>query len=761
MSKVRKLVRHPIKFWRDSPVGKKLFPRLERLDKGNHPVDEPDYGVMTASYDPKKNFMIIRGGVASKYGVTRVVCAEKSGLALAETSCNPPKKGYPESFPDFMQGADWFNIRRKGVFDNPRKAAQPLDIHCYNDAGDLVLTFKLHLHQQKIEIPRSARKGKDYHLTIDRFFFESYWGICSIAGGFYSKNGVQHVELWADETCIGKADFGMQRPMSKLTLNPKNGYALETRIGVDLRQAERIFVRAFDGEGKEFQHTMHPRFLEQSQDGRVLYYNKKKAQLIALKKRYKKNLKLRLRAYALRWAKQYYLSWMVTPALYMRASAPREKVMLFVNNINPGGRPEKWEYFLNLHAALKEQGAELIIMQMGNAVIPEGAPMKLLTLGTTRAPWWCSSWFMRRRMGKTRREMLTMLHEAAMLDYGYEANKFNRMMDWMDSFWRVGRRLRVVDKLLRKHKPTVALIWHEWNPDSHVTKWVCDGYGIPSLFCHDGALPLTMGMDPVGEMAESIPVAHAPDYLAQPISEGDLQKARDYCHMVTSTGMNRKTAVSEGSLGAVLNDLKAQGKKILFFAGTNDWQTGMLPLWWDKSLIHSPVFVDTYDTFIYLKKLCEERDWVMVFKPHPHLEPPRLDLSSEHVIFVREANIHECVRLADVTLTLVSATGYMSMMNSRPTILLGRNSLSESGCVYQATDIAGIPDLIESAIAQEGFAEMKEAWVDHVARLMRYTMHPMHQDSIEILGRGYDDTARFILKQSRFSPALHLFAKKR
>ena len=755
MSKVTKFFRHPVRFWLDTPTGRRLLPQYQR-PTGTIVLDGGDHGVMVARYDPKKNFLYVRGAVSPDHAVVRIACLAANGAEIASTNCNPPKGDPIPDFPAFMQGADWFTLRKGKCFPDRALAKEPVTLIAYDADGQEKLRFSIPL-RHKIRPQKRGVSGRDYHFVIDRFFYERQWGICSLGGGFYSKHGVQKIELFANGVSLGMADTGLHRPFSRLTLNPQNGFAFESRVEADLSQAH-VYLDCTDGSGYRYRFSLPEKSLQRNPAAGVVYFNKRRAHLAQRAQIQKQQLLPKLRAGVIRAYKNTFLKRYLGVQDYGVMRVPASRVALFINNVNPGGRPEKWEYFLKLHHALAQQQAELVIVQMGrSAPIPDASPMRIINLHPRRAPLCYSIPKLLQRTGRTRAQLDIMLHEAAMLDYGYESNKYNKLVSWLDSLWHITRRTITMDVLMQELKPTTALIWHEWNPDSHVCKWLADGYGVPTLYCHDGALPMTMGIDAIGEMAESTPVAQAESYRALPISTQDLDQARRYIRMVVEQNLNRKSTVAEGNLANVLQPLRDAGKKILFFAGTNDWQTGMLPVWWDKSTIHSPAFVDTYDTLAYLRDLCRARGWVLLFKPHPHLEPPRLDLSDPHVIFVREANIHECVRLSDACLTLASATAYMALMNDCPTVMLGRNSLSAADCTYNIHTTGDVERVVEMALAKQGFDQHREGFVDHVARMLRYTLHPMHQDSIPWLHRTYEDTARLLVKSGGFSPQLHAY----
>ncbi|MDQ0504611.1 hypothetical protein [Xanthobacter agilis] len=735
---------------------------MERPSPDTEYVTTPDgIGILRANYMPRKDFIEVRGGCPKALGVAFVEVALQGGEVLGRTPCKPPSSEYPPDYPPFMQGTDWFAVRRGRVFGAEQREPPALLVR-FLDAEDREIA-QLQTPTRIINTPAApptavaspSGGSKDYHISIDQFFFERHWNLMSIRGAFFSVNGTQAVEVWADKEKVGDAQLGMHRPLSKRTPDPANGFALETTIDVDLLKYERIHLRCVDKAGKVYRRSLPAGHLERSDDGTTLFYNKRHNDLLAKAERQKRVIP-RWRERIVNFAMQCDLGRALGPSFARRATDDPDRVLLFVNNVNPGGRPEKWQYFLKLHEELEKFGFELVLAQQSAAASPADPPMWFIRMSDMRT-WLKPAWSRElRKTGRTDTEYRAMLHEASSLDYGYEQNKRNVLPTWLESYSSSLQIARAADQVLTMVRPKVALLWHEWNQASHICKWLCDAYGVPTLYCHDGALPMTMGMDPVGEMAESTPVAKAEEYYARPLARADFRRAITYRRLVRDTGLNRKSTVADGSLSRLLDKVRAEGKKVLFYAGCNDWQTGMLPVWWDKSSVHSPIFIDSYDAFRYLSDLCAQRgDWVLLFKPHPHLEPQRVDLSEPHVIFVREANIHECVRQSDVCLTLVSATAYMSLFNDRPTILLGRNSLSRSGSCYEPHEIGDIPEMIEAALRGVDVRAMKRRWIDHLARMIRYTLQPMHPDSEKLMGKPYSATARFIIKEAKSSPVLH------
>src|SRR5262249_55082657 len=124
------------------------------------------------------------------------------------------------------------------------------------------------------------------------------------------------------------------------------------------------------------------------------------------------------------------------------------------------------------------------------------------------------------------------------------------------------------------------------------------------------------------------------------------------------------------------------GRRLVFYAGINDWQSGVLPVD-GNTMLHSPHYADTIDALDHLLEAAEAGDFSVLFKPHPNLHPKNFAAAHPRLIVARESNSVECIRHADVTATILSSLAYIALCHAKPAVLLGRNTLSGTGAAYE------------------------------------------------------------------------------
>jgi hypothetical protein len=209
----------------------------------------------------------------------------------------------------------------------------------------------------------------------------------------------------------------------------------------------------------------------------------------------------------------------------------------------------------------------------------------------------------------------------------------------------------------------------------------------------------------------------------------------------------RKDQASEFDLDTCVREARALGRKLIFYAGQQDYASGLVPRSLPESHVHSPYFADTVDALRHLAELAERNNWHIVFKPHPILANRSKNFKTAHpgrVDVALGANLFDCMEQCDVTTTIVSQVSYMALIHDRPCVLLGRTQLTGKGCVYEPHDFADIETVFQRALA-EGFTEaQRTAWRRHVAQVMRHYAFGFEDDAAELLGRGVDDAARYL-----------------
>ena len=251
-------------------------------------------------------------------------------------------------------------------------------------------------------------------------------------------------------------------------------------------------------------------------------------------------------------------------------------------------------------------------------------------------------------------------------------------------------------------------------------------------------------------MAESWVARESEKFMQLPVDERDLEAAEKLLELVRAEKLSRKEQSDENSIEPIIKEARDRGRKVIFYGGQNDFQTGMLPSFLPEAKIHSPVFVDTIDALQCLAFLAEKNNWHIIFKPHPMVVKWHKDaaiLTENRVTTVLDADIFECMEKCDLTATIVSQLSYMALIHGRPSVLLGRNQLSGKGCAYEVGSEMELEPTLRKAL-EEGITDsMRRSWMRHAAQLLRHYLYSFEEATRPIMGRDVGDVARYLLRR--------------
>jgi hypothetical protein len=190
-----------------------------------------------------------------------------------------------------------------------------------------------------------------------------------------------------------------------------------------------------------------------------------------------------------------------------------------------------------------------------------------------------------------------------------------------------------------------------------------------------GPLPGVIVFEPGGQMAESWVCRENQRFLRLPVTDAQLDRTKAYFEHVRTNRRDRKPKTAAWSIIPQATKLRENAKRLLFYAGQNNFRTGMMPRCLPNAKLHSPFFSDTVNGLAHLSSLDDAKDWIILFKPHPNIrqtDEPALN----HVETVAKASVFECIHGSDVTVTVVSTTAYQALIHEKPALLLGRMNLS-------------------------------------------------------------------------------------
>lgn len=422
--------------------------------------------------------------------------------------------------------------------------------------------------------------------------------------------------------------------------------------------------------------------------------------------------------------------------IFPKRAGIENSIMLFIHNLEYKERIQKLRCFELLDKALKEYGWKLIIVHHSSNILDTD-------IETIELNNFSLNIFYKIRnikiINKFSKELDLSVDFLDSLNKSFDKNYLYSM-----SFDRVYEDFFKTKFLIDRYAPKIVLNWHEWSSLQYMSKIYCESLNIENFNVHEGAIYDTLEVDKVGELAESWIFEDIKEFNNRPLELKDIEVSKKLIKKIKNNNFNRKGQQKKGLIKKLLSPYK--NKKIIFFAGVNDSQTGMLPTSYGKSHVHSPVFIDTYDALKYLSKLAHKNDWYILFKPHPNVPVRNSKVVNDRVILVNNANVIECIEETDISVTLLSTLSYDMMIYDKPTVLLGRNLMSSSGSAYEVENLYNVETTILSAFNKEGFDIKQKKYLEHFARLLKYYYFPYSEEAVEYCYRDFSDLARYLIK---------------
>jgi CDP-glycerol glycerophosphotransferase (TagB/SpsB family) len=183
------------------------------------------------------------------------------------------------------------------------------------------------------------------------------------------------------------------------------------------------------------------------------------------------------------------------------------------------------------------------------------------------------------------------------------------------------------------------------------------------------------------------------------------------------------------------------GRPVIFYAGQNDFESGLQPYNENSKKYHSPVFSSSAAAALFLAELCDKNQWNFIYKPHPIMK--MFDNNSvtlpASAIEVGLIDINDLIDISDLVITILSTVGYISLIRHKPTLMLGYTQLKDKGCTYQAFSLSLIEDEIKNAL-QHGFSlNQKQAFTKHIAQMLKYCSYDDYSDRPIRYGRKIEE----------------------
>lgn len=326
------------------------------------------------------------------------------------------------------------------------------------------------------------------------------------------------------------------------------------------------------------------------------------------------------------------------------------------------------------------------------------------------------------------------------------AEKYNVAEEYSQKY--VCTAYKYVTKLLLTIRPEVVLLWNKFGYFHLIFDGLCKKYGIPVIYMESGLLPGTLIFETFGQMGESYPALNSGEFSSLPVTDEELLKAAELRERLYENKLNRWTSsdpsvYKKDEASLVLEQLDKE-KPTLLYAGQNDFESGLFPYTEHTKKFHSPVFGSSDEAAVFLGKLAADKGWNLIYKRHPMMQGRLAMELPENIIISDKIDIHDAIDIADVTITILSQTSYVSLIRNKPAVMLGYHQLAHKGIIYEAWDKKQIEESISNAI-KDGFTDRQKAnFIKHIAQLCKYYLYTDFEDDSVQYGKTMEDLLVFI-----------------
>jgi len=316
---------------------------------------------------------------------------------------------------------------------------------------------------------------------------------------------------------------------------------------------------------------------------------------------------------------------------------------------------------------------------------------------------------------------------------------------------------RYLNTVLDTLKPKFVLLWNQFHAFSMIAEGICKERGVKIVYMEFGALPGTYVIESSGQMGESWPTVYYDEFKKLPVTEKDVEAAYGVWDYMRESKLNRRRQPEVDRKDDVLKRL-VPGRPTIFFAGQNDYESGLCPYTHRTKVFHSPIFKSTEEAIKYLADLGERKKWNIIYKKHPTMalfekpSPP-----PENVIEVDNVDINDIIDISDVTVTILSQAGYIALIRDKPVVMLGYTQLRGKECAYEAYEEGLIEKTISKAI-KNGFTDkQKKAFATHIAQLNKYYLLESSASPKEVrYGGSVGKAVTYVMQTARGEPPLLL-----
>ncbi len=292
------------------------------------------------------------------------------------------------------------------------------------------------------------------------------------------------------------------------------------------------------------------------------------------------------------------------------------------------------------------------------------------------------------------------------------------------------------------------MLWNQFFVLHDIIKHIGETRKLPIIYSESGVLPGTLAFETLGQMGESMPAVQYEEFKGLGVSAEELAQAQQILEYMYESKLNRwgkYNVYKKDQLKTACSEIMP-GRPIIFYAGQNDYESGIKPYTATTKECHSPIFKSSYEAAVALGEICKKNEWNLIYKRHPMMRREKArEILPSNIINFDELEIHDIIDFSDVTITILSQTAYVALIRNKPVVMLGYNQLRGKGCVYEAFDIEKIEDQISCALKFGRTQAQKQEFILHAAQLLKYYLfNDMNEKTHGCYGRNQDELVSYI-----------------
>lgn len=307
---------------------------------------------------------------------------------------------------------------------------------------------------------------------------------------------------------------------------------------------------------------------------------------------------------------------------------------------------------------------------------------------------------------------------------------------------------QVYQAAIDAYQPAAVLIWSKFSALHLLCDHICRKNKVTPLYMEYGSIPGTFALDAGGQMGESYAAREYKAFRELPVLQEEYEQAHTVLNYLRESRLNRNVQLQNTDELDQLRKELPPDRPVVLFAGQNDFDSGLLPYDEHAKENHSPMFADSRAAALHLLQVAQAMGFSLVYKPHPAMVDRIKKMTwPKDLYVVRSTDINTLIDYADLIVTVVSQTNYISSIRQKATLSLGYNQLRGKGVTYEAYTESEIPAAIELALEQGMTPEMKTNFVTHTAQMLRYALYDDLTERPVRFGAAVEQASDFIVQQ--------------